>query len=1012
MAKHYAFSFTVNIVVVAMTIFSSQAVSVLGQTGTATGGHDEIVKRLQEKLAGFKSASLSEEMGTVLSETGEADLGAKLVEAFLGSVGKVNQAITGNKRVVDLTAQNYEKNIEKLKSLDDLLDEIDQKAVLIQTYYDALSPDARNAWRSTASPRMNNGTKPTIDALKSLGLECPANQIDQHRSMSFVSFDQVKKILSNYQNLENQLQNADDDLKKSRTSSYSDGYSSSYDSYGGSYSSSSDYPSGSSYSSSSDYSSSSSYSSSGDSYQPPPKPVVLTWVQQVEALVTGETVTFQQVKPLCDLLASTMDGMVKNKRNELAQLRRPVGRGAGMTGPYGSGSDPYYDSSSNYGSSYPSSDSYGSGYSSGSSGFSPSFRPNTVAPVAQVNVAGLLNKEIRYFMGKNLKQMFLSASGNDRETLLKAWCAVCEAGSSVNSSWDVYTLVTADVTLSPATRTSAQGPPGSSGSMYPGYPGSSGSMTPTPSSSPPMTPPMSPSGGPPGSPGSSSMYPPGSPGSMSSSSGSPAARGPVTVQGIAAKTRYEMLSVMSGYRSDLRVLFKAVDSATIDADLAIQMCFNLGKPVVPLIKLVLTGQSATSPVRVALIEATQYIGDPDAAAFLLPLLASSDTAIVTASADAIAAVGDRRASAALVKGLGNPQLADTIVSILKRMGNNSSQDIIPLFKEGNPATDKFCVDVLTESGDINTLYYLAAILERYHSAPAKKDMPQAEKSELLMLTMRAGTSVISRNMGKAPPTLTVPTVVIEGGTAQLDYTPSVTFVGGQAGMGPGMGLGPGMSLSMPPGMGPGMSSSMPPGMGSGMSSSMSGMSSGPPGSRGPDGTSGTATVATLEQFKMAGGMLPEDIQNNAPYEWLDRIYIVAAKHINDTATLMKDVQTDRSGDKIGRDIRNERIDKEFFRTVINTSEEGLSAYLTSSKSDVRKLKDQKDRVSRALDAHQLQLNRMNQRKPTYDAFIKASTGVDPSVSGTSTGMPGSGYGSGPGGGTIRPATTNPLGGRL
>ena len=316
-----------------------------------------------------------------------------------------------------------------------------------------------------------------------------------------------------------------------------------------------------------------------------------------------------------------------------------------------------------------------------------------------------------------------------------------------------------------------------------------------------------------------------------------------------------------------------------------------------------------------------------------------------------------------------------------------------MFKEGNPTTDKFCLDILKESGDINTLPVLAAVLERYHNAPAKKDMPQVEKSEMLMLTLETGTAIISRNMSKVPPALTVPVIVTEDGITRLDYTSGSEQTGGLTGMGLGMdsdmGMGPGMGTA---GMGTGMAPAMPPGGGMTMPSA-----SGTSGSSSTDGTSGTTTVVALDKLQMQ----PDEIKNNAPFEWLDRVYKVAAKHISDSAKLMESVQTENSGRKIGRDIRNERVDKEFFRKVINTSEEGLSAYLTS-RSDVKKLTDQKDRVISSLGTYQRQLNRMS--ASAKNAFDKASTGVDPNATTSTTG--------GTESGTTRPATANPLGRRL
>jgi len=157
-------------------------------------------------------------------------------------------------------------------------------------------------------------------------------------------------------------------------------------------------------------------------------------------------------------------------------------------------------------------------------------------------------------------------------------------------------------------------------------------------------------------------------------------------------------------------------------------------------------------------------------------------------------------------------------------------------------------------------------------------------------------------------------------------------------------------------------------------------------------------VVSLDQLTMQA----DEVLNNAPYAWLEMVCIVATKHIEDTAKLMEDVKTENSGRKIGTDIRNERIDKDFFRTVVNTSEDGLISYVTS-KNDQRKLKDQKDRVVRALGAYQRQLNIIGQRQVSLNAFNTA-IGKETNTSNTTS--------AGTTGGSTNTPTTSPLGPRL
>jgi len=960
MTKHNAPKITIVLLIVTAVILSSQAV--FAQTGTAAGGHNEIVKRLQDKLTAINLEVLTEEITPILSETGEADLGAKLLETFLDGITRLN----GSLRLFD----NPDGVVAASQRLDGCLNEIDFKGTLLQVYYDTLSPQQRTAWTNTASARMNSVSKPVVDNLLGRGFVRPARHIESYKTFCFKANEDILNQLQR-QNSNDRLKTMIEEAAKVSGTTRSSG--------------------------------SSGYPGMGmpdmgmmNDYMPPPpgppmpgmpqqaeKPVELDWIQQVEGLAMG-TATAEQVMPLCRLLAASIDSQIENQRNELAELRQPVGRGAGL----GRG----HDGDSYYGGmdgdllmppmgGYPVSGPPMDGYP----GAGSSFRQNTVSPVAQVNVAGFFNSEIRMFMVRNFKPMIRGAKTvADKDTLIKAWCALSEGADFCDVFFIVITE--ADAQEAEAKNTNATSATNATSSMSPRS-------------------------------------------SMNTANTSNSMR--------LATSWVEMLSTLSGYKADFRILSSAVGMAAVDkADLSIQMCFNIGKEVLPSIRNSLAYPGFSSQAKVSLIEATQYIGDPDAAAFLLPLLTSTDRSIVTAAGDAIAAVGDRRASAALVKGLENPRLAETFVGILKRMGTTSSQDIIPMFKSGNPVTDKFCIDILKDSGDINTLYYLAAILERYHNAPAKKDMPQAEKSELLMLTMQAGTAIISRNMGKAPPTLTIPTLVAEAGKSRLDYTLGNALPGGEAsdmlGMMAGMrpmpgGMGPGMppgGMGPPPGaMGPGM----PPPGGSGMGTPPAGMSSGSPGSPGTGGATGTTTVVPLEQLLMQ----PEDIQpftdkdektTSPQFVWLDMLYKVAAKHVDDTATLMKDVKTDNSGKKIGTDIRNERVDREFFRTVINTSEEGLGAYMPGdrvtgdaleayrpvTKSEVNKLKVQKDRVIRDFGVYQRELNRIRQRQASYDAFIEASTGRKPNESGTST----TGPGGGTTGGTTSPAAANPLGRRL
>ena len=858
------------------TVFSSH--SLFAQTGPA-GGHDEIVKRLQAKLAAINNEPLTSEITPILNESGEADLGAKLLETFLLPI----------RRAENIVPEFAEENamLVASKKLELHFFEMDLKATMLQTYYDALQPAQRTAWTRTALARMNSVSKPTVDNLKDFDFVRPAAQIESYKTICFKSNEDILKQIqqqNNNDNLETRISRVAEQMKKLPSSDSSD-----------------------SYDDSSSYGDESSYESEGSSegQGPPPKLPELTWVQQIEGLALG-TADVEQIMPLCQLLAKSMESQMENKRMELNKLR-PTARRSTQTG--------YYNSDYSESSDMSNINEYTG--RSGETGSSPSFRSGTsvTMPLTQANVAAYLNSEVRMFMARNLKTMIVPAKTvNDKETLTKAWCALSEGA---NFS-DVYYLVLMQ---------------------------------------------------------SSAME--------------------VEFKNIAkALELQEMLSVLSGYNEDVRVISTALAMAIANQpDLCIQMCFNIGKSVLDSIQVGMELPIFTSQAKVTLIEAVQYIGNPDAAEFLIPLLVDRDKAIVDAAADAIGAIGDSRASKTLVKGLSNPRLAEVIIRILKKMGSNSQNDIIAMFKDGNPEVDKFCVDILHEGGDLNALPALSAVLRRYHNALSTKDLPQSQKSEILMLTMRAGVAIISRNMSKAPPALTVPVLALnDKGELKLDYSLDITdsVVGGMQGdmMGPGM---------VKPDMYDDTDMAGTDNYDLLMSSSSDSPSTS---SGGADGTSNTATMVPIEKMTMQLG----EVQNNGPYLWLEMIYMVAAKHIADSSVLMESVRTENSGRVIGTTIRTERVDREFFRKVLNTSEEGLSAYLLDEegnvrKNDVRKLKTQKERVASSLGKYKKQESRMGERPSSLTAFKKAVS-PNPENATTATGEAGIG---------TTPQKVNPLG---
>lgn len=862
MTKQTIEKLTFYCMIVAAVVFFNQAV--FAQSGPA-GSHDEIVKRLQAKLAAINNEVLSKEITPILESTGEADLGPKLVESFLSGVVRLDGSM--------VLFENPEAILDASNRLDGCFNELTLKGSLLRTYYDALSAEQRTTWSRASLSRVNTVSKPVIDKLRSGGFIRPAKQLESYKTICFKSDEDIRNQIQRQNNngrLETMLENATERINAAK----SPGRANDYGEYTDMPLPEDDMP-----------------GKENAPQKQQEKLPKLTWVQQIEGLALG-TAQAEQVLPLCRLMAASTDSLMQSKRDELAKLRNPVQRSTSnnpYSEDYAEGDPSMYDMP----------------------GRGPSFRSNATisSPLPQVNVAGYLNSEIRMFMAQNIRPMIVSAKDTaEKDTLIKAWCALSE-GADFS---DTYLIILLEAnTLGDDKPEQVK---------------------------------------------TSSLW-------------------------------LELLSVQSGYNIDDRIWSTATEMATVGrSDLCIQMCFNIGKTMLEPIRNCLSSPIFSPQAKVTLINAVQYIGDPDAAEFLIPLLVSNDKAIVSAAVDAIAAVGDSRAGKALVKGLENPRLAETIKDILKRMGKSSQGEIISMFKAGNPEVDKFCIDILGDGGDLNALPALAAVLRRYHNAPSTKDMPQAQKSEMLMLTMQAGLAIISRNMGKTAPALTVPTLAPdENGVMKLDYGLGTgdPANGGMLGAGPGMVRDDMMDFDY---------DSLSPGS---VSSS---------GRIGADGTGAAATFVPIEKMEMQ----LDEVTNNGPFAWLEMVYMVAAKHVADSAELMEAVRTDGSGKTVGTTIRTERVDREFFRKVLNTSEEGLSAYLMDSegnvrKGDVRKLKEQKERVTRSLGAYKKQENRIAQRKSAHDAFVKATTGVDPNAARTTGEL---------GGETTTRQTTNPLGRRF
>ena len=868
MTKNIASKTIIVIMTIVAVIFSGQSIfqSAVAQTGAA-GSHDEIVKRLQGKLAAINNEALTSEMTPILSGSSEADLGTKLVDAFLASVEKVNKIASECTPPGDYQPEKVDALMKAAENMAAFWNEIDGKAELIQAYYDALAPEKQTAWGRTASAKMTNGSKATVEKLKSLTLVRPANLITQHCGSCFVTYEKANSELHSNRILVQLLDEMATILAKKSQPSDSDYYEeSSYDEY----------------------------ASSEDTPKKPEKLPELSLIEQAESLVMG-TATVEQVMPLCQLLADSMDNQMEIKRYERAKVdQRPGPSGATNASP--SDSDEYSSTSDS---------SYDDPYAS------PSSRRSAAMPTPQVNAARLLNIRVCYFMARTLKPMVLAADDKNKITLFKAWCALGEGGAFTDPLPIFMSLQS-----------------------------SSNASTAKPSSDTDTAP---------SSPNNAA-------GDLSSCK--------------------ELCSLLSDYQADYRTIVLAFHALVDNPALSRQMCFNLGGTIIPLAKQGLSNPNAASATKVALIEAVQYTGEPDAAGFLIPLLLSNDPNVVRAAADAIGTVGDRRAAVTLLKGLNNPRLADTIVGILKKLGHHSQNDIILMFKQGKPEIDRFCIDILCDGGDINALPALVAVMQRYHSSPSMKDLPQAEKSAMLMLAMQAGTAIAARNANKVPPALNVPTLATDGESTHLNYEAASKAAAGQ----------PGTSSS----------SSDSDDSNTAYETDSSDSSSRSSGSDG-EGGSNESAVVPLDRLNMPLA----DVENNGPCAWLEIVYAVTTRHLADSAKLMENVRSVNSAQKIGMDMRNERVYREFFRTVINSSEENLSAYLTSPR-DIRKLKDQKERVAQSLGVYKRQENRIKERSSA--AFEIFSKTVDPDASPISAG------GTGEGGTPRQPV--NPLGRRL
>ncbi|MCL2348806.1 MAG: hypothetical protein FWC50_11185 [Planctomycetaceae bacterium] len=305
---------------------------------------------------------------------------------------------------------------------------------------------------------------------------------------------------------------------------------------------------------------------------------------------------------------------------------------------------------------------------------------------------------------------------------------------------------------------------------------------------------------------------------------------------------------------------------------------------------------------------------------LMPFLLSNDPNVVAAAQNAIVRVGGRQASAMLVKGLANPKAANAVRDTLKKMGPAVQGDVISMFRAEKPDVDKACVEILQEVGDVRALTALAALLQRYYNSPVVESLSQAEKSAMITATMQAATTIISRNIDQKPPNLS-------------DSSALSTSISGSSGY--SSSSHEGMPSSGPPRMSPGGSSDVPE----------------------------KKVVVTKMSGKEVG---------DAPYKWLEGIYYMTMRHLEVSAKIMGEIKSTATAEYAGKELKN-RVNSEVFRTVLNTSEEGLEVYL--SDSEIRRLSEIKTRAKQAFAKIAAQEERIGKNEDISARLDEIITGV-------------------------------------
>jgi hypothetical protein len=820
-----------------------------------------LVEKIHETLKTFQNDAVSQEIAAILDGAKEAEIPDQLLDSFISGVKKIDSLIpkfqTNHPNDIAAAAKELEKIFEEL--------DIKAKLIFAVNAYPQNPTPQQTAWRKTGAARMRNETIATVNALKAAGLRRPANQIDYYRYLCFSDIASLRNALKRMTDNPKFEEKLNTSFTQKKKAAHSDGNNESgrslYEETGDSMSSSTGSP---------------------DSAEGTKEPLKkLTWAEQATMLCFPE-INIEQVTPLCELLADSVDAKVAEKRRQMQVKKQQFAPKTSSNLSDGFMTEPY-DSSSDVSLS-------------GSSSSNMTTSSNVTVPLSHIsenesiNLANLLfnDVQVQMSMASHLKQAVFKAKGTQQTMVLKAWCAVSEHIGVT----DIYGVV---IQLEEQRAEAAKQSKTASGES----------------------------------------------GDMMMSGGTPTSSYEAETE--KKPSLLELVTILSDYNNDPRVLMLAVNKVNTDAALATQLCFNIGGSIQPVIQPLLVSPVVKIESKIALIRALQYIGRPDAsdsAGYLIPLLLSNNSAIVEAAADAISEVGDRRAITTLIKGLKNARIVEIIKTILKKMGSTSQNDVITQFQVGDRNLDEICLEILGEGGDINALNALAKVLRRYHNAPSTADMKQEDKTKMLILTMQVGINIISRNMGKKPPELvkkTKPASLSFGGTSTDDVMSSDLLAGTDI-----------------------------------MTSSYE--------NSGSTGESGqNSGVADINQLKMK----KEEIIDEAPYAWMEMMYIVAAKHLADTVEMMEDVRTAASGKKIGEQIHNERIGLSVLKQTLNTSEEGLTAYL-QSKSQIRLLLDQKNRVKRSLSQYQRMLNIISKNKSAYNAFSKALTGVDPNVSTTNT----------------------------